>query len=296
MFDATRLNSAKPFADSRASFLLAAFVLMAGALALLLIWLAADENFGHVSVDYYLLPWLGATAIVLLAPTAYLFYKGNFDVFHPLVHASWSYWFPSIVVGGLFIATDFIQPYQLSLLGNPRADLIWTCIHVISGYAGMTLGFYLPVGRQLGIYTSRKLPTWDWQPEQVLIPATVFFGVGISFYFVSFLSGVVGFSITDVTNSFSTLYYTLSFLGLEAGFLVAMYIFKSKHIKFEHILAFALIVLLLISRMSLGANRSSILLIVTLLAMAFVYSGRRLTMITGGIFAILGILAVSTLR
>lgn len=292
MIEVSRLNSAKPFIDSRSGFLLAAFGLMAGTLVLFLMWLLMGDSFSRLKLDYYLLPWLAATAIVLLSPTIYLLYKNKLDIFHPLVHASWSYWFPSIVVGGLFIATDFIQPYQLSLLSDPRSDLVWTCIHVMTGYAAMTLGFYIPLGRWCGEYASRKMPAWDWQPKQVLLPAMVFFSVGLGFYLLSFLSGVVGFSLNEVTNAFSTLYYTLSFLGLEAGFLMAMYIFKSPRIKFEHILAFSLILLLLITRMSLGANRSSILLIVTLLAMAFFYSGRRLTPTTGSVFAALALLSI----
>jgi len=112
------------------------------------------------------------------------------------------------------------------------------------------------------------------------------------FYVSAFFSGVVGFSITDATDVFSALNYLLSFLALEAGFMVAMYIFMSQRITPEHILAFVLILILLLSRLSLGGNRSSFLLIVTLLAMAYFYSGRRWTPTTGAAFAVLAVLAV----
>lgn len=292
MIDAAKINSFKPTAINRSGGLLVAFGLMLTAAAVFFGWLLIDEKFWQVNVNLRLLPLIAATAVVLLAPTAYLLYHKKLDLFHPLVHAAWSYWFPSFVIGGIILATDFIHPYQLSLLDDPESDLMWTYIHIMSGYASMTLGFCLPFGRRIGEYASRKLPLWDWQPNQVLLPATVFLGIGLFFYVSAFVSGVVGYSLVDTTDAYSTLNYTLSFLGLEAGFLVAMYIFMSRNIKFEHIIAFGLILLLLVSRMSLGANRSSMVLIVMLLAMAYFYSGRRLTAATGAVFAALGVFAV----
>jgi len=292
MIEATKLNSAKLTADTRVSHLVSAFVLMAGTAIVFLSLLLVDENFWRVNVNFYLLPWIAATASVLLAPTFYLIYRKKLDIFHPLVYASWTYWFPSFVVGGLFIATDLIHPYQLTLLGAPESDLIWTYIYIMLGYIGMTLGFCLPIGRRSGEYASSKLPAWNWQPKQVLLPATVFLSIGLFFYVSAFFSGVVGLSLTDVTDAFSTLNYTLSFLSLEAGFLVAMYIFKSPRIKIEHILAFSVILLILVSRLSLAASRSSLLLIVMLLAMAYFYSGRRITPTRGIVFGALAVLAV----
>lgn len=292
MIEAARLNSVKPFADNRLTGLLAAFVLIAATVPLFLIWVFFDDSLLDLRLNFRLLPWIGITALVLLTPTFYLFYKKKFDLFHPLVHAAWAYWFPSIVGGGIFIATDLINPLQLGLLADPETDLIWTCIYVMLGYAGLTLGFYLPIGRRAGEYASRKLPAWDWQPNQVLLPATVFLSLGLFFYINSFLAGVVGFSLTDKSDAFGSLYYTLSFLTLEAGFLMAMYVFKSPTFKVEHLFAFGAILLLLISRLSLGGNRGSMVSIVILLAIAFTYSGRRLTPTAGVVFTVIGVLAV----
>lgn len=293
MFEVTKLSRVTTSAaetDSR--FPVAAIGLMAGALLIFFIWMSTDEFFWRTQVNYNLLPWIGATAIVLLAPVVYLFWRKKLDIFHPLVYASLSYWFPSFAVGGIFIATDLIQPYQMSLLSDPETDLIWTYVYIMLGYAGMTLGFYLPLGRWLGTQASRRLPAWDWQPNQVLLPATAFLGVGLFFYVSAFFAGVVGFSIVDKTDAFATLNYTLSFLALEAGFLVAMYIFKSRSFQVEHLFAFGLIIVLLVSRLSLGGNRSSILLIIIMLAMAYFYSGRRLTAKTGIVFALLAFFAL----
>lgn len=292
MIDASRLNPAKPFGANNSNGLLISIALIAATVAIFLFWVFFGDSVWEINWSFQLLPWLFATALVLLAPTFYLYYHKKLDIFHPLVHASWAYWFPSIVVGGLFIATDTIYPYPMSLLSDPISDLTWTCIYVMLGYGGLTFGYFLPIGKRVGEYTSRKLPRWDWEPSQVVLPAMVFFGLGLFFYVNSFLAGVVGYSLTDTTEVFSTVYYTLSFLGLEAGFLLAIFIFKSRNVKFEHILAFSIIILLLLSRMSLGGNRGSIVSIVILLAIAFVYSGRRITALTAMIFGVLGILAL----
>ncbi len=292
MFEAAKLNPAKAVTENHSGIPMAAIGLMAGALIIFLVWMTTDEMFWRLRINYRLLPWIGATAVVLLAPVVYLFWRKKLDIFHPLVYASLSYWFPSFVVGGIFIATDWIQPYQMSLLSEPETDMIWTYVYIMLGFAGMTLGFYLPLGKWLGTQASRRLPAWDWQPNQVLLPATAFLSAGLFFYVSAFFAGVVGFSIVDKTDAFATLNYTLSFLALEAGFLVAMFIFKSRSFQLEHIFAFALIIVLLVSRLSLGGNRSSILLITIMLAMAYFYSGRRLTPKTGTVFAVLAFFAL----
>lgn len=292
MLEASKVNSAKTHGDSRNGFLFGAVGLVSAVFLTTFFLFFFDNRFWQSSADFYLLPWVIGTGIILLAPTAYLFYNHKFDLFHPLVHAAWAYWFPSFIVGGFLIAFGYIYPYQMTLLSDPNGDFKWTYIYISLGFLGMTAGFYLPWGKRIGVYLSRKLPAWDWQPRQVLLPAMVFLGVGLFFYVSAFISGVIGFSQINIQDSFAALNYTLSLLTLEAGFLVAMFIFKAKRISVEHILAIGIIGIILVSRLGLGGNRSSMLVIVTLLAMAFVYSGRKIKFKHGMIFGIVGVLAV----
>ena len=292
MIDGTKLNLPKSGADPRSAILIAAASLILFSLLAVVFWLTLDEGFLKSAPNMYMLPWIGATGVVLLAPTFYLLYRRKFDPFHPLVQAAWTYWFPSFVVGGILIATDVIYPYQMSLLNDTENDFAWTYIHIMVGFGAMTLGYILPWGRKLGVVAGRRLPLWDWTPREVLLPAMVLLGVGLFFYVSAFFSGVVGFSVANAADSFSALNYTLSLLTLQAGFLVAMFIFKSPRITVEHLLAFGVITIILVTRLSLGGNRSSLLLIVTLLAMAFVYSGRKLSVKAGAAFAGLVVLAL----
>jgi MFS family permease len=291
MIEASKYNFNKN-SGFRGGFLFAAFLLIFGALLTAFLLLFVDDDVWKTSMTLYLLPWIAATAIVLLAPTAYLLYYKKFDVFHPLVHASWSYWFPAFVIGGMVVASGYIYPYQMTLIADPEEDFKWTYIYIMLGYIGMTAGFSLPFAKRWGTFLNRKLPTWDWQPKQVILPAIIFLSIGLFFYVSAFLSGVVGFSTVDLADSFATLNYMLSLLALQAGFLVAIYVFKAKTITPQHIIAFGVIGIVLVSRLSLGGNRGSLLLIVYLLAMAFVYSGRKLKFIHGVVFVTVAILAI----
>lgn len=292
MIESAKLNAVTPFINNRSRHLAVAFGVMIFAAILFLIWLTIDENVWQYYAQLHLLPWIGATAVVLLAPVIYQLYHKKLDIFHPLVHACWIYWFPSFVLGGLFISTDLISPYQLSLLGDPESDLVWTYIYIMLGFGSMSLGFYLPFGKWFGEYASRKLPAWDWQPQQALLPAIVFLIIGSYFFISPFFSGIFGFTLADATDPLSTISFTIAFLALEAGFLMGMYIFRSRDFKIEHILAYVVIGFLLVSRVSLSSSRGSILAIVILLAMAYTYSGRRISMTAGAIFGTLAVAAL----
>ena len=76
--------------------------------------LGSDIGFTDPSSKLYLLPWCLATAAVVAAPSVYLFYKGQFNPFHPLIFPAWSYFFPGFVIGGLMLAAGLSQPFFLT--------------------------------------------------------------------------------------------------------------------------------------------------------------------------------------
>ncbi len=47
--------------------------------------------------NLYLLPWIFMTALVIAAPSIYLYYKGEFNLYHPLVFAAWTYFIPAFI-------------------------------------------------------------------------------------------------------------------------------------------------------------------------------------------------------
>ncbi|MGQ0542143.1 MAG: hypothetical protein ACT4O9_09890, partial [Blastocatellia bacterium] len=97
--------------------------------------------------NYYLLPWCFATGIVVIAPIAYTIYQRKFDPYHPVVFASWSFFFPGFFIGGLTLALGLSQPYYLAYVLDERYNLPLTFLYVILGFMGLFVGFALPFGR-----------------------------------------------------------------------------------------------------------------------------------------------------
>src|SRR5439155_3216304 len=62
----------------------------------------------------FLVPWIIGLAIVMAVPSLVLYYKGRFSFDDPIVFATWSYFFPAFVMGGLFFAVGFLQLYYLA--------------------------------------------------------------------------------------------------------------------------------------------------------------------------------------
>lgn len=121
-----------------------------GIFALLIYFFVTDDS--QDSRGYlFLLPWCFLTGIVLLAPSAYLYYKKQFNLFHPLVFPVWSFFFPGFVGGGLILALEIVHPWYFSYIQDERYSLPLTLVYVMIGYASLTLGFYLP---------------WEEKPEQ----------------------------------------------------------------------------------------------------------------------------------
>src|SRR5215218_3768293 len=96
-------------------------------------FLGSDTGASDPSSKLYLLPWCLATAAVIAAPSVYLFYKGQFNPFHPLV-------FPGFVIGGLMLAFELSQPFFLTYIQDEHYNLPLTFVYIMIGYAGLTAG------------------------------------------------------------------------------------------------------------------------------------------------------------
>src|SRR5262245_61510133 len=100
-----------------------------GLAALVAVFFAVEENGGLDGYPYlFLLPWVFGLAIVFLAPTGYWVYRGEFSLANPIAYATWTYLIPAFVLGGLFLASGWSQPYFLDLIQDPARDLPFTIV------------------------------------------------------------------------------------------------------------------------------------------------------------------------
>lgn len=245
---------------------------------LFFLYLGYGYDFGNTNYRYYLLPWCILTGIVTSAPSLYLIYKNEFDPFHPIVFASWSYFFPAFFIGGLVLAADLSQPYYLVFVQNEQYNLPLTLIYVMLGYAGLTAGFFIPYGRNIGEYFSKKLPVWNWSSEQVVIPGVLLLLIGFGNIIIAFSLGLVGYQRVEEFAIYDGLIFSTTFFWLQASFLLWLYVFRSDKVNVNQLIVVGLLLSIALIKAAFQGNRGSLVQIFILVSFAFVYSGRKIVL------------------
>ncbi len=226
--------------------------------------------------EMYLLPWVFGTGIVIAAPSIYLYYKGRFNFFHPLVFAAWSYFFPAFFVGGLVLASGITEPYFLAFIDDQHYNLPLTLVYVMLGYAGLTFGFYLPFGGFLGSKLSGWLPVWKWDNFQLLIPGLILLTLGLLNTILAFVNGLLGFQKVEEIGSYDGIIFLLTLFWLEASFLLWLWVFRAERRNFNHYFVIGILLFTAIIKAAFQGNRGSLISIFMLIAFAFVLSGRKI--------------------
>lgn len=260
------------------------------ATVLVLIWLETDSS--ELQSGLYLLPWVALAGACVLAPSAYLFYKGKFDLFHPLVFAAWSYVFPAFVVGGVIVAFGWVNPFFLSFIEDPQYNLPLTLVYVSIGFIGLSVGYFLPFGRYFAERVEPRLPHWHWDPDHVWLPGMLLLLIGIGFNILGFIQGILGYQRNIEVNVFDGLLFFLLTILTEGTVLLWLAIFSTKRRDGIFYIMLVVLVLFLPLRMAVIGSRGSLVMGLMPIAMAFGYSGRKLKWQTGAAFAALGAVAI----
>ncbi len=252
---------------------------------------------------FYLMPWVFLASIPVLSPVVYYIYQGKFDAFHPLIWAAWQYVFPALVFGGVILSMGWVNPYFLIFIEDPEYNLPLTLVYVALGFAGLIAGYALPAGKYIADKLEPALPKWQWDPGMVWFPGIMLMIAGIGINIFGFVQGIMGFQrVTDV-NIFDGIIYFLLILLSEGNMLLWLAIFSVKKKTGMFYIMVIILILFLPLRMALLGSRSSLLISMFPIAMAFQYSGRKLkwqqTAIFGGLLAIavcIGVVYGTTFR
>lgn len=271
-----RLNNYFAHAEKKVNFILPAVFVWALALILVLAFLFYENESSDFLADYYLMPWCLLTGAVIAAPSLYLFYKKRFNLFHPLVFAAWSYFFPAFFIGGLVLSAGFSQPFFLNFVQDERYNLPLTLVYVMLGYIGLSIGFFLPFGRKFGEKIAQRIPEWDWSPEQVMIPGLLLLALGLFNTIFGFFAGVIGFQRVEEVGIFDGTIFLLTLFWLEAAFLLWLVIFRTKELGINHYLVIGVLLLISLSKSAIQGNRGSLIQVFIFVAFAFVSSGRTI--------------------
>jgi hypothetical protein len=265
------LNSGRRF-----NLLLPVAILWGSIILLVLGWYWFETIYYNPNNRLFLLPWVLATGAVLLAPGAYLYYKGEFDLFHPLVFGVWSYLFPGFFIGGLILASGIVNPHFLLLIQDESADLPLALVYVMLGYIGLVAGFYLPLGRKVGNFIERKLPDSEWDTEKAIMPGLLLLVIGMASTIWAFISGIIGFQRAEEIGQFDGLLFMLTLFWLQSTFLLWLCIFKAPKLTPIHYFTIVILLVTSLSKSAFQGNRGSLIQIFILVAFAFVLSGRRI--------------------
>lgn len=238
--------------------------------------LGSDIGFTDPSSKLYLLPWCLATAAVVAAPSVYLFYKGQFNPFHPLIFPAWSYFFPGFVIGGLMLAAGLSQPFFLTFIQDEHYNFPLTFVYIMLGYAGLTAGFTIPYARRFGEAVSKWLPTWHLSSEQIPIPGLVLLGCGMATTILAFVQGLFGFQKVEEIGAFDGILFLFTLFWLEATFLLWLYIFRCKSHAAPQYAIIALLLVTSLTKSAYQGNRGSLIQMLIVVAFAYVFSGRVL--------------------
>jgi hypothetical protein len=253
------------------------------AVILLLVLTGAFESYPYL----YLMPWLLGLAAVMIAPNLYLYYKGQFSFANPIVFATFSYFFPAFVIGGIFFAGGWSQPYFVQLIQDADYNLPLTVVLVGIAFIGLTAGYMLPIGRKVGVFISDRLPLADYQPRSFITPGLILLGLGVMNTVMAFALGLFGYQKGDEINSYDGLVYLTTLFWLQASFLLWLVIFRQKTFKVTFIPVIALLVVTSLSKAIFAGNRGSIVQIFSVVVLAYILSGRKFGLRQGAIAGVI---------
>lgn len=279
--DGDRQLSLKPILGLWAAVVLAAVVFL----------ILVNDDFNPVQ-EFYLVPWVFLTGIVIAAPSLYLWYRGRFDLFHPLVFAAWTYFFPAFFIGGLIFACGFSEPYFLAFVQDPDYNLPLTLVIVMLGYGGLTAGFFLPVGRLTGNLIFNYLPALDWKAEKLLVPGMILLILGFINTILGFVFGVLGYQRLEEYGSFDGLLFLTTLFWQIASFLLWVVIFRRNKVDFPAVSIGLVLLISALLKALYSGNRGGLLSIFILILMAYLLSGRAIRLKQGVIAGVCLVAAI----
>jgi len=242
--------------------------------------------------EYYLVPWILLTTVVLTAPSMFLIYQGKFDPFHPLVFPVWTYMLLAFVGGGWILTFKLTDFYFYSFIEYPEYDLPLSLIYVCIGFLGLVAGYYVPFTGKITSLGREWMPKWGLTPKDLIWPGMILVFLGIGLNVVGLLQGVLGFQrvdevgLSDAVIAFTSRFFLFGFLML---WMVVFSFSKRTPLAFA---ITALLVVLIPLNLVLQGNRSGLLSAVLPIGVAYWYSGRRIRWTHAGIFGGLLVLAL----
>ena len=244
--------------------------------------------------EYYLVPWVLMTGIVIAAPSVYLWHRNQFNLFNPMVFAAWTYFLPAFVLGGFILAAGWSEPYFLAFVQDPTYNLPLTMVVVMLGYGGLALGYLLPFGSKMGGMIQPYLPKWNWKLENVLFPGLILLLIGFFNNIIGFLTGLLGYQSFGEVGTFDGIIFLISLMWLEAGLLLWLVLFRRRKLDTVAVVLGSVLFFTSLLKALFAGNRGSLFTFFVMLVMAYLLSGGKIKFkqgVLGGTFLVIALIA-----
>ncbi|HMQ04006.1 MAG TPA: O-antigen polymerase [Pyrinomonadaceae bacterium] len=224
----------------------------------------------------YLLPWIFGLLALLATPTLILHYRGRLTLYDPLVFATWSYFFPAFVIGGLMLTAGWSDPYYLTFIQDAEFNLPYTIALIMLGFAGLAAGYFTPFGVRAGAAVSRIIPRRDFDSSVMLMPGLFLLILGTFNTIGALIIGVIGYQRSDAIESYDGIVFLTTLFWMQGSFILWYVIFKRGTFDVRAVVLVSLLLLATIGKALISGNRASLLQVFIIVILAFLLSGRRL--------------------
>lgn len=266
------VRSFRHLSSRRVGFLMFGVILSGIALSLVAIELEVRPG-GWM--DFYLLPWMVLVGVTALIPSAYLYCKGSLVLYHPLVYGAAFGIIPGFVIGPIAIAVGMYDRYAYSLIPDPQFYLPLALVYVAMGFAGLTLGFSLPIGRKVGRSLSAKLPVWEWSFREARLPALLLMAIGEVGIFGALQVGSGGYQMAVSVSVWGQTLVSLGSLSMFAQFVLWFTIFRVRRRTLTHWFFIVLLIAVGTFNGLLGGGKGGLFWQAVFVLVVYVLSGRR---------------------
>jgi len=252
-------------------------IIMASVLLIALLVILFNSDLPLAFPYLYLLPWILALMAVLTTPTLVLYYQNKLTLYNPLVFATWSYFFPAFVIGGFMLTAGWSQPYFLSFIEDAEYNLPYTTVLIMLGFSGLALGYFSSVGSRLGTMIGNYLPKRDYEVSAMIVPGLCLLVLGIINSLAALILGIIGYQKVEAIESYDGLVFLTTLFWMQGTFLLWYVIFKQRKLSLATFFIMGLLFTASIAKALYSGNRAGLLQVFIIVILAFLLSGRRLS-------------------
>lgn len=225
---------------------------------------------------YFLMPWVFALGIVFAIPSLLLWFKGQFSLANPLIFGTWTYLFPAFALGGFFLSMGWSDPIFLNLIQDPRTDIPYTMFIVGIGFLGLSLGYFLPLGKWTGEFIGNAIPTLKIEDRYFIIPALFLMSLGVLFTTAAFQLSKFGYQKAQEISSYDGILFLTQQFWFFGCFILWLVIFRQRPFKIAYLPLVVFLIISNLGRAFFAGNRGTMLSIFFVILLAFILSGRKL--------------------